>query len=220
MLFDSNSLLSKKTGDCASHKFQVKFIWKITCEFHINFIQRITCEFHMKLFVKFTWSSFSEFNMSIIGCKWIYNLQYLIFDKVMHSAYDRDYLLHQQECIRALSRRGEYQPFRASKLTQVLRDSFIGDNSRTCMVSDLLLLSCQHYESLYWCNILYIIWTNVTRFSDYDSCYHWQIAMVSPGMTCCEHTLNTLRYADRYTCAEKLYIWNMYKHFFKAVKKY
>lgn len=23
------------------------------------------------------------------------------------------------------------------------------------------------------------------------------IAMVSPGMTCCEHTLNTLRYADR-----------------------
>ena len=40
-----------------------------------------------------------------------------------------------QECIRALSRRGEYQPFRASKLTQVLRDSFIGDNSRTCMVS-------------------------------------------------------------------------------------
>ena len=24
-----------------------------------------------------------------------------------------------------------------------------------------------------------------------------QIAMISPGMSCCEHTLNTLRYADR-----------------------
>lgn len=41
-----------------------------------------------------------------------------------------------QECIRALGRKtGAYLPFRASKLTQVLRDSFIGDNSRTCMVS-------------------------------------------------------------------------------------
>ena len=25
-----------------------------------------------------------------------------------------------------------------------------------------------------------------------------QIAMISPGMNCCEHTLNTLRYADRW----------------------
>lgn len=58
-----------------------------------------------------------------------------------------------------------------------------------------------------------------TRFSVYGSRYRWQIAMVSPGMTCCEHTLNTLRYADRYACAEKLYIWNMYKHISKAVKE-
>ena len=28
-------------------------------------------------------------------------------------------------------------------------------------------------------------------------CCFSQIAMVSPGMNCCEHTLNTLRYADR-----------------------
>lgn len=65
-------------------------------------------------------------------------------------------LLALKECIRALGRKGSHLPFRASKLTQVLRDSFIGDKSKTCM-----------------------------------------IAMISPGMSSCEHSLNTLRYADR-----------------------
>lgn len=65
-------------------------------------------------------------------------------------------LLALKECIRALGRKGGHLPFRASKLTQVLRDSFIGENARTCM-----------------------------------------IAMISPGMQSCEHSLNTLRYADR-----------------------
>ena len=65
-------------------------------------------------------------------------------------------LLALKECIRALGRKGGHLPFRASKLTQVLRDSFIGENSRTCM-----------------------------------------IAMISPGMHSCDHSLNTLRYADR-----------------------
>ncbi|KAK6103890.1 Kinesin motor domain family protein [Brugia pahangi] len=65
-------------------------------------------------------------------------------------------LLALKECIRAMGRNSAHVPFRASKLTLVLRDSFIGSNARTCM-----------------------------------------IAMISPGMSCCEHTLNTLRYADR-----------------------
>ncbi|KAK9497334.1 hypothetical protein O3M35_004672 [Rhynocoris fuscipes] len=65
-------------------------------------------------------------------------------------------LLALKECIRALGRKGAHLPFRASKLTQVLRDSFICENKKTCM-----------------------------------------IAMISPGMSSCEHSLNTLRYADR-----------------------
>ncbi|XP_065572290.1 kinesin-like protein KIF2A isoform X4 [Artemia franciscana] len=65
-------------------------------------------------------------------------------------------LLALKECIRALGRKGSHLPFRASKLTQVLRDSFIGEKSKTCM-----------------------------------------IAMISPGVNSCEHSLNTLRYADR-----------------------
>ncbi|KAM3967855.1 kinesin-like protein Klp10A [Aphomia sociella] len=75
----------------------------------------------------------------------------------MESAEINKSLLALKECIRALGMKGgTHLPFRVSKLTQVLRDSFIGDKSRTCM-----------------------------------------IAMISPAMSSCEHSLNTLRYADR-----------------------
>ncbi|TXG61380.1 hypothetical protein EZV62_012743 [Acer yangbiense] len=64
-------------------------------------------------------------------------------------------LLALKECIRALDNDRGHIPFRGSKLTEVLRDSFVGD-SRTVMIS-----------------------------------------CISPSSGSCEHTLNTLRYADR-----------------------
>lgn len=64
-----------------------------------------------------------------------------------------------QECIRSLGHNSDHIPFRMSKLTQILRDSFIGENSRTCMVrwqtnsllkSDLVI-RCLLYITLVLC---------------------------------------------------------------------
>lgn len=67
-------------------------------------------------------------------------------------------LLALKEVIRALATGDSmaHIPFRGSKLTQVLKESFTGKNSRSVMV-----------------------------------------ACIAPNMNNCEHTLNTLRYADR-----------------------
>jgi hypothetical protein len=45
-------------------------------------------------------------------------------------------LLALKECIRSLYQESDYNPFRGSKLTQVLKDSFVGD-SRTVMIANI-----------------------------------------------------------------------------------
>uniref|UniRef100_UPI00358F1CF8 kinesin-like protein KIF2A n=1 Tax=Myxine glutinosa TaxID=7769 RepID=UPI00358F1CF8 len=65
-------------------------------------------------------------------------------------------LMAVKECIRSIVENQPHIPFRDSKLTRIMQDSFIGENSRTCM-----------------------------------------IAMISPGMSSCANTLNTLHYANR-----------------------
>ena len=54
-------------------------------------------------------------------------------------------LLALKECIRALDQEKRHTPFRGSKLTQVLKDSFLG-NCRTVMIANVSpgLLSCEH----------------------------------------------------------------------------
>ena len=65
-------------------------------------------------------------------------------------------LLALKECIRALDTSSSHVPYRSSKLTLVLKDSFTNKNSKTVM-----------------------------------------IANVSPAASSADHTINTLRYADR-----------------------
>jgi kinesin family protein 2/24 len=66
-------------------------------------------------------------------------------------------LLALKECIRALDSKSGHVPFRASKLTMVLRDSFLNQQS-----SKIVMIAC-----------------------------------INPGSSSADHTINTLRYAQR-----------------------
>lgn len=65
-----------------------------------------------------------------------------------------------KECIRAIDMKSSHVPFRASKLTMVLRDSFLSNNDGG--TSKIVMIAC-----------------------------------ISPGSASADHTLNTLRYAQR-----------------------
>ena len=41
-----------------------------------------------------------------------------------------------KECIRSLDQQEQHTPYRQSKLTHILRDSFLG-NSKTCMIANI-----------------------------------------------------------------------------------
>ncbi len=67
-------------------------------------------------------------------------------------------MLALKECIRAMDDKADHVPFRASKLTLILRDSFINKNQ----TSKIVMIAC-----------------------------------ISPGSSSADHSLNTLRYAER-----------------------
>jgi kinesin family protein 2/24 len=58
----------------------------------------------------------------------------------------RKSLIVLKECIRASGRKAAHIPFRDSKLTHVLRDSFIGKTSKTCMIATISagMSSCKY----------------------------------------------------------------------------
>lgn len=57
-------------------------------------------------------------------------------------------LLALKECIRALDQQQDHTPFRGSKLTQVLKDSFVGSNCRTVMIANVSPCGCAVEHSL------------------------------------------------------------------------
>eukprot|EP00798_Chlamydomonas_sp_ICE-L_P010331 gene10331-8267_t len=85
-------------------------------------------------------------------------------------------LLALKECIRALDGDARHVPFRGSKLTAVLRDSFVGAEARTVMIANI---------------------SPSSGSTEHTEARTVMIASISPSSGSTEHSLNTLRYAFR-----------------------
>ena len=120
-------------------------------------------------------------------------------------------LLALKEVIRSLEKKHGHTPFRGSKLTQVLKDSFVGKKNLSVYFCTLFfqkinfrenslkryLFYDYFYEFIFCCFVNYQP-HNLTSFTLLgEKSRTCMIACVSPAHSNCEHTLNTLRYADR-----------------------
>ena len=76
------------------------------------------------------WGKFSFIDLA--GSERGADTQYANRERRLEGAEINKSLLALKECIRALDQQAHHLPFRGSKLTQVLKDSFLG-NSRTVM---------------------------------------------------------------------------------------
>lgn len=125
-------------------------------------------------------------------CSYSYSLQTRIEGAEINKS-----LLALKECIRALDNDARHIPFRGSKLTEVLRDSFIGEQAR------FLSTFQRSHRASHFLDISGNF-ENSQNFRPFPKkkkknvqARTVMIANISPGAQSCEHTLNTLRYADR-----------------------